>query len=194
MMKILYKTIFAPLGVFNKDDDRKKQSTSIAVVAATIIAGSIIAPILYYYVNKDRYEIELNITNIILMVALSIGTWLAVCALFWMLSKAFKKDIKFSQISSTWGLSYMPNLLCVVLYNTLLIAPGVNNGSGIAAFVICTLFIMLLVWKAILYFMTMRFVIDTSLGEIIVYTAVSAVVFAVLMMVGFRAGIQVPML
>jgi hypothetical protein len=43
-------------------------------------------------------------------------------------------------------------------------------------------------------FMLMRFVIDTSLREIIVITAVSAVVFAVLMMIGFKVGIQVPML
>lgn len=194
MIMTLYKAIFAPLGVFNRKNDKGKQAASISAVAATIIAGTIIAPILYYYVNRERYEIDLNIGNMLLMLAISMGTWLAVCAMFWALSMAFKKEISFSQITSTWGLSYIPNLLCVVLYNILLLVPSVNNGSGFAAFVICSLFIMLLVWKAILYFMTMRFVIDTSVSEIIIYTAVSSVLFAVLMMIGFKSGIQVPML
>jgi hypothetical protein len=124
----------------------------------------------------------------------SILTWLAVCTLFFIMSGVYKKGLGLYQVASIWGLSYIPNLLCVLLYSLLAILPGLNNLSGFASFVICTLFIMLLVWKAIFYFMFMRFVMDTTLREIIVITVVSAAVFAALMIAGFKAGIQVPMM
>lgn len=194
MLNVLYKAIFAPLQVFNRNNIKGRLGASVAAVFTTAILGTVIAPVVYYYANRGKYEIDLNIGGMFISLVVSIITWLAVCTLFWLLSKAFKKDLGFEQVASTWSLSYIPNFLCVVLYNLLLIVPGINNGSGFAAFIICTLFIMFLVWKAIFYFMLMRFVIDTTLREIIICTAISAVVFTTLMIIGSKVGIQVPML
>jgi hypothetical protein len=41
-----------------------------------------------------------------------------VCLLFWTLSKAFHNGLRFRQ-TSVWGLSYVPNFLCVLLYGVL---------------------------------------------------------------------------
>jgi len=194
MLNVLYKSIFAPLSVINREHIKGRLWASIATVSATAFLGSVIAPVVYYYANRSRYEIRLDVGGMFVGLIVSILTWLVICALFWLMCKAFKKDLSFSQVASTWGLSYIPNFLCVVLYNLLFVVPGINNGSGFAAFIICALFIMFLVWKAIFYFILMRFVIDTTLREIIIITAVSAVVFAVLMIIGFKVGIQVPML
>ena len=125
--------------------------------------------------------------------SVSILTWLAVCAMLWLLSKTFKKGLGFGQIASTWGLSYIPNLLCIVLYNLLLNIPAIYDGSGVLVFIFSTLFIILIVWKAIYYFMFLRFVIDTTLVEFCTITLVSAIVFIILIMVGSKFGIQVPM-
>lgn len=194
MLNVLYKLIFAPLGVFNRDNVKGRLQASVAAVLVTAILESVVAPVVYFYVNRDRYEINLDIGSMFIRLAVSIITWLAVCALFWLSAKAFNKGLSYRQVVSTWGLSYIPNLLCVLLYNLLLIIPKANNGSGFAAFIICTLFIMFLVWKAIYYFMLMRFVIDTTLREIIVITTISAVMFVILIIIGFKVGIQVPML
>lgn len=194
MINILYNAIFAPLGVFNRDNIKGRLQASCFTVIITAFLGSVIAPLVYFYRYKDRYEISLDISGMLIGLTVSIATWLLICASFWLLSKAFNKELGFGQIASTWGLSYIPNLLCIILYNLLLIKPEINNGSGLAAFIISTLFIMLLVWKAIFYFMLMRFVLDTTLREISVITAVSAVVFTILIMIGFKVGVQVPML
>jgi len=194
MISILYKSIFTPLGVVNRDNAKGKLQASVVIVFVTAILGSLIAPVVCFYVNRNIYEIHLEIGSMFIALAVSIITWFAVCALFWLLSKAFKKGLGFRQVASTWGLSYIPNFLCVVLYNLLVILPGINNGSGFSAFIISSLFIMFLVWKAIYYFMLMRFVINTTLGEFIVITAISTLVFTVLMIIGFKVGIQVPML
>jgi len=194
MLNIIYKSIFAPLGVINRNNVKGKLQASIITVIVTAFLGSVVAPVVYYYVNRNKYEINLNIGSMFLGVSVSLITWLVVCTLFWLLSKAFHKEIGFVQVASTWGLSYIPNLLCIVLYNLLFILPNINNGSGLSAFIISSLFIMFLVWKAIYYFMFLRFVINTTLIEFAVFTATSAVVFAVLMVIGFKVGIQVPML
>jgi hypothetical protein len=194
MLNIIYKSIFAPLGVINRNNIKGKLQASIITVIVTAFLGSVVAPVVYYYVNRNKYEINLNIGSMLLGLSVSIITWLVVCTLFWLLSKAFHKEIGFVQVASTWGLSYIPNFLCIVLYNLLFILPKINNGSGFSAFIISSLFIMFLVWKAIYYFMFLRFVINTTLIEFAVFTAASAVVFAVLMLIGFKVGIQVPML
>lgn len=194
MLNVLYKSIFAPLEIINRDKVRGRFEASIIIVTATAFLGSVVAPVVYFYANRNKYEISLNIGNMFIGLTVSISTWLAVCTLFWVLSKAFNKGIGFGQVASTWGLSYIPNFLCIVLYNLLFIIPDINNGSGFSAFLISSLFILFLVWKAIYYFMLMRLVIETTLFEISITTAVSAVVFAVLMIIGFKVGIQVPML
>ncbi|MBN2879481.1 MAG: YIP1 family protein [Clostridia bacterium] len=194
MINVLYKTIFAPLEVFSRQDKKGRLGASVTIVISTIILGSVIAPVLYFYASKDRYVISLNAESLILRTALSIATWLFVCAVFWLLSKAFKKDLSYKNIAAAWGLTYIPNLLTVVLYTILMVFPEINSGNILAAFIICTLFIMFLVWKAILYFMIMRFVIDTTPREIVIYTIVSAAVFTALIVIEFSVGIQVPML
>ena len=155
--------------------------------------GSVVAPVVYYLVNRGRFEISLNIGGMCAGLIVSGLTWLAACAMLWALAKAFHKEVGFKQVASAWGLSYIPNLLCVVLYGLLQIVPGIYIGSNMLAAVFSALFIVLLVWKAIEYFLLLRFVLDTSVGEFAIVTAVSAVVFAVLILLGAKAGIRVPM-
>lgn len=194
MINIFMKSIFTPHEVFKRNHMKGRLQTSIVMVIVTALLGTIFAPVVYYYTYKDKYDINLNLRSMFLGLSVSIITWLVVLTLFWLLSKAFKKGIRFEQVASTWGLSYTPNFLCIILYNLLLVKPEIYNGSGFSTFVICSFFIMFLIWKAIFYFILMRFVIKTTLYEITVITAVSTLVFIVLMIVGFRVGIQVPML
>ena len=194
MWNILYKAVAAPLGVFKREEMKGRLGASQAVVLTTAVLGTVIMPALNYYINKSKYEISLDIGGILMALAVSILTWLAVCTLFWLLSKGFNKALKFGQVASIWGLSYIPNFLCIILYGLLSFMPGINNGTGFTAFVISALFITFLVWKVIYFFMMMRFVMDTTLRQLIVTTVVSAFMFTGLMYIGFRAGIQVPIL
>lgn len=194
MLIVLYKSIFAPLKVMNRDKVKNRLQASVFVVIATVFLSSVVAPLIYFYANTNKYENSLQIGSMFIGLTVSIITWFVVCSLFWLLSRVFNKKIPFSQVISTWGLSYIPNFFCIILYNLLFIVPQINNGSGFSAFLISSLFIMFLVWKALYYFMFMRFVINTTLIEICVFTAISAVVFVTLMLIGFGVGIQVPML
>jgi len=194
MWLVLYRSISAPLRVFTRESEKGKLSASVAVVLASAVLGTVLLPITYFLVNKNQYELTLDFGGMLAALCVSLLSWLAVCLLFLALSKAFRNGLRFREAASVWGLSYIPNFLCFLLYGLLKVVPGIRVTSGFAAFVIGALFILLLVWKAIYYFMFLRFVMDVSLKEFLITVAASAVVFAGLIYVGIHAGIQVPML
>lgn len=195
MINILFQAIFTPLAVFNgKKCSGRKLATAIGMVVATAIMEAVIGPVVYYFIYQNEYDIEPDGMKMFLAFSVAILTWLAVCALFFTFAKVFRKHIAFRQIVATWGLSYIPDFLVVIFYYLLIIKPEIYNRTGFATFFISFFFIMLLIWKAIYYFMFMRFVIDTSLFEIAIITVISAFAFIALMMIGFQVGIQVPVL
>jgi hypothetical protein len=194
MKRVLYQSVFSPLRVFNNIFDKSRLQISIIIVIATAFLEAVITPFAYFYTNIAGYDIQIEINRIISVFLISTASWLIVCSLFLAFSKVFKKGIGFLQIVSTWGLSFIPNFICIILYNLLIIKPDIYIDSGFSSFIISTLFIMLLIWKAIYYYMFMRLVLNATLPEIIIITAVSAVVFTALMLIGAKAGIQVPML
>lgn len=194
MLQVLYQSIFTPLEVIHSGRKPGRLSASVAAVLTCAVLGSGAIPMLSYSAYGRAYGAGPDIWGMLSGFAVSVLTWLAVCALFRLFSILFAKGIRFGQIVSVWGLSYLPNFFCLILYGLLMLFPRIHNGSGFTAFVIGFLFILFLVWKAIFYFMFMRFVLRTTLREIMILTAVSAAAFAVLLMIGFKAGIQVPML
>jgi len=104
MINILFESIFTPLRVFNRKFDMKKFQTSLVMVIITALLNTVIAPGVFFYVYRTKYEIHLDIGNMFLGLIVSIVTWLVVCTLFWIFSKILNKGIGFGQITSTWGL------------------------------------------------------------------------------------------
>ncbi len=192
MWNELLRSIVSPLSVFNREGGKGRLAASITVVLSTGTLGTLLLPVAFYYANQNRYELTLDVGGMLIAFCVSVLTWLAVSLLFWALSKAFHSGLRFRQTASVWGLSYIPNFLCILLYGLLKVVPGIEITSGFAAFIVSTLFILLLVWKAIYYFMFLRFVMDTTLKEFLITAAVSAIVFTALIWVGSLAGIQVP--
>jgi hypothetical protein len=194
MSGIIYKAIFDPLSIFNQKQLRGTFFSSVIIVAITALAGSVIGPAASYYANKTMYKAAFNFSQMFLSTAVSILTPFIAYMFFYLMAKALKKKITFKNVISVWGLSYIPNFLCIVLYFLLIIFPGILTGSAFSAFIIGTFFIAFLVWKAILYFMFLKCVLDVTVKQFIIFTAAAAILFALLMMVGIKAGVQVPML
>lgn len=190
----IYNAVFSPLKVVNRKPIEGRLMASIIIVSAAAFTGSILAPLVFYFTNRTKYEISLSFGSMLMMLLAGVMTWLAVCLLFWLLSVMFKKQAGFLEIASTWGFSYVPNLLCILAYSALQSWSGFYIGSGIAGFLINSFFIMLLVWKAIFFFMEMKLVIGTNGLELLISTLASGIIFVLLMAAGASIGIQVPML
>lgn len=194
MWRVFYQSLFTPLRVFNRNSSKEKLTASTVVFLLTALLGTVVLPITYYAVNRNGYMLSFEVGSMLVAFCVSVLSWLTVCLLFWALSRAFRNGLRFRDAVSVWGLSYIPNLGCVLLYGLLQNVPGMQISSGFAAFIVSALFILLLVWKAIYYFMFLRFVMDVTLKEFLITFFSSAIVFAGLIYVGAIAGIQVPML
>jgi hypothetical protein len=117
MIDILFQSIYAPLRIFNGKFDIRKLQASLFTVIITALLNTVVAPVVFFLVYRTKYEIHLDVGSLFLGLIVSIMTWLVVCALFWIFSKIKNKGIGFGQIASTWGLSYIPNFFCIILYN-----------------------------------------------------------------------------
>lgn len=190
----VFRAVFSPLGIINKNTVECKLQASVLMVLTAAFTGSVLAPLLYYLSYKSKLEISMSISGMLIMLLVSILSWTAECLLFRLLSILFRKQVSFEEIASTWGFSYAANFLCIVAYSFLQVKFDLIIGSGIAGFLVNTFFIMLLIWKAIYFFMEMKFVIETTGFELLVFTIAAGIVFALLMAAGSMVGIQVPML
>lgn len=193
-LKILCSSICAPLKLINRKNTEGKLLASFIIVLITVFSGSILFPTMYYITFKDRYNITFNASTILIMFCVSVITWLAVCTVFWLLSLFLKKEVSYKLIVSTWGLSYIPNLVCIAAYAILQLKPCLFISNGIVAFLMNTFFIMLLIWKVIYYFMEMKYVIRATAFELLIITIITGITFLFLIMIGSATGIQVPML
>ncbi|NTV89701.1 MAG: hypothetical protein HGA22_04975 [Clostridiales bacterium] len=195
---MIFLGIFKPVEILKDEtggcERKQKLSAALLVFAVTAFMGAVLMPVVFYLASGDRYEVELNVSNIILAFGVALLSELAAVALFFVLSAFFQKGAGFGRIVSTWGYSCIPNLICMIAW--CMIGFGAFNffSNQLVGFLINTFFIMLLVWKAIFYFMEMKYVLKVSVRELIIMTVIVAAVYVPVMMAGFAAGIQIPVL
>ncbi len=193
IIKILYCAVTSPLKVINRAQIKGRLSASLMIVFLAALAGAVLAPLAYNFTYKDVYVLTLNSNNNFVMFIAGISTFLAECLVFWLFSIIFKKEASFKQFVSTWGLSFIANLICILTYFMLQLS-DIRTYNTIFAFLISTFFIILLVWKAIYYFIEMKLVMKATAFELVIITFICGMIFTVLMMVNSFIGIQIPML
>ena len=194
MTNYIWQAIAAPHHVFSREETKGKLAASVGVVTVAALLGSVGIPAVISAVRYVPEKPILNPVSMLLAFGASVLSWLIVCLLFWALSCAFRNGLRFRQVLSVWGFSYVPNALCVLLYGGLQFLPNARVTSGIAAFLVGAAFLFLLVWKAIYYYLFLRCTMNVCLRELVLTVLSSAVVFAALLWAGALAGIQVPML
>jgi hypothetical protein len=194
ILKYIYRSIFSPMDVMDREYSQGKLATSFFIVILTAAAMSFLTDISYYLTFRDKYDLSFNLKTTFIVFCAGILTWLVACAALWALSAFFRKAVGIRQILSTWGFSYIPNLICILAYNALLVKPFLLPNNGMSTFLLKTFFIMLLIWKALYYLIEMKCVIKTTVFELLIMTIVNGIVFMVLMALGGLAGLQIPML
>ena len=194
ILKILYCAVTSPLEVINRAQIKGKLSASFMIVILAALAGAVLAPIAYYFTYKEVYDLTLNLNNNLVTFIASISTFLAECMVFWLFSIIFKKEASFKQFVSTWGFSFITNLICILTYFILQLWSDLRIDNALLAFLINTFFVILLVWKAIYYFIEMKLVMKATAFELVIITTICGMILTVLMVANSFIGIKVPML
>lgn len=190
--RIILKSISSPLQVIKTEKAEDKLRVSIILMLLNTLLLTIIMPIVYYFYFKNLYSITLEAVNLVIIFCISLAITVTACLSFLFVSIIFKKNIPFKEITAFWGLSYIPNIVCTILYTLTELFNSVLIGNSLAGFIINTVFIMLLIWKAIFYFIQMNFVLKLSGFEFITASIVVGTIFIALIFAGSSAGIQIP--
>jgi len=194
MTSFIWQAIASPLRVFDREESSRKLASSVGIVCLAALLGSAGLSLAESLLWQSSPASVPNPAGMLLVFGASLFSYLIVCLLFFALSSVFRNGLRFRQILSVWGLSYIPNVLCILLYAGLQLLPGARVTNDILAFVIGAAFIFLLVWKAIFFYLFLRQTMNASLRELALTVLTSAAVFAVLLFAGFAVGVQVPML
>jgi hypothetical protein len=193
MISVIWNAIVSPMDVIGQRDVKHRPEAALATVLLAAVLGAVAVPVASRLASAQAGT-PTDIGGMALVFVVSVATWLAVGGALRLVAMALHMDIRFKQLTSVWGLSYLPNILCLILYTIALAAPALWRGNDVSSFAFATLFILCLAWKAIYYFMVVRLVFQASLAEFLVMTAFLGVVFAALALLGAQLGIQVPML
>lgn len=190
--KIISKSILTPIDINKIEDSNDRFSAAIFTVIICALLGAVLMPVLYYIFSKDKFQISLDIMAMIKLFFIGLLSFLASCMIFVITAKLFKEKVNFKVVASYWGVSYIPNIVCIILYWTIQTFTFIVN-SSIAGFILNTIFIMLLLWKVLYYFIEMIFVLRLKGKKLYIATIVTGITLLALILINFTVGLQVPM-
>lgn len=193
-IKELERALLTPLPLFAAHKKQPRMGLATVLTAFTALLNASAGWILGRLAYGGQYGQTLAPGRFLLLLALSLGGFGAACLLMAGLSAIFKKKIGPRQIFSTWALSLIPTALCIVVTEVseaffLLFVGRFWLGLGLSLALI-----MLLAWKAILFFMELQVVLELTPRQTVLAALITAPVYMLILMASLRLGLKVPML
>ncbi|MCX7710344.1 MAG: YIP1 family protein [Clostridia bacterium] len=191
----LKKVISSPYEIIQQYSEEKNMGLPVSIVLILASFNGLIAPVLYYLLKRNEFDLTLNAVQMGLMFGISVTTYLLVCCIFWMIARLFRReDSTLSAIVATWGFSFIPTLIGSIVVNLHEYFFYYFIGNKFLLLVLNTLLIMLLIWKAIFYFIEMKVVLRLKGVPLLISMLLIGILFFGLMMFNARMGLKVPML
>ncbi len=164
------------------------------IILVTAAFNGFIGPVVTYYMNRNDYDLTLSFVSMLCIFALSGAMYVIDCVVLWFAAKLCGQKVDFKSIAATWGFSFIPTLICSILVNIDETIWYLFVGKPFLLFILNTFFILLLIWKAIFYFMECRVVLQLKGLRLLLSTIGIGILFALLIFAGAWLGLKVPML
>lgn len=184
------------LQVLNRPEDAFKNKNKWAawgLVALTILVNTVLEPILQV-ISDGAGVYTLDLKQKTLETILSIVTYFVICAVIWLMCKAFGSKTPFRDYVKSWGLTYFPTLLCAVVVAFTEACFFLFWNSLVWGMVLNILFVGILLWKTILYVIYLREVAELRRGKMIGAFVVTGIFIVLLAVMNGYFGIKTPIL
>jgi hypothetical protein len=183
-----------PYRLICKTKESGKLRLSMMIILVTAAFNGFIGPVVTYYMNRNDYDLTLSFVSMLCIFALSGAMYVIDCVVLWFAAKLCGQKVDFKSIAATWGFSFIPTLICSILVNIDETIWYLFVGKPFLLFILNTFFILLLIWKAIFYFMECRVVLQLKGLRLLLSTIGIGILFALLIFAGAWLGLKVPML
>jgi len=187
-MRTILQALNKPVDAFRT----KNNWVARGLVALTILINTVFDPLLRAFAGTLHQEIR--VLHMLLTTVLGVCTYIAICAIFWLVSKCFGSKTGFVTYIGTWGITYFPTILCsfVVAFTEVYYYVFWNNVIWGMMFNI--LFIGILLWKTVLYVLYLREVASLKQGKMIGAFIVIGIFIILLTMANGYVGLKTPIL
>ncbi|MDK2935535.1 MAG: hypothetical protein PWP62_543 [Eubacteriaceae bacterium] len=189
-MEIFLEVLNRPAEAFK----RRNQQLAWILVGITIVVVTVFDAVMNYPVNGKDYLVEINIINLLLLACLGVATYLGICGIFWGIAKLFGSQTKLVVYIQTWGLTYIPTIICgltVVFVETYFTLFWNNSIWGLLLNIV---FVGILIWKTILYVVFLKEVAGLSGKKLIGAFLLCGIGILILAFLNVSVGLKTPIL
>lgn len=170
----------------------KNRAVAWFLVVFSILTNTVFEPLLAYFAGV--WHTAPDIYSILRTTIYGCISYLTVCTVLWLVCKCFGSKTSFSIYLRTWGLTFLPTLICsfAVAFGETFFYIFWNN--SIWGMILSIVFVGILIWKALLYVIFLREVADLKGSRMIgAFIAIGIMIIALALLNGY-AGLKTPIL
>jgi len=189
-MNLLLEAFNKPVKAFRRADAR----LSWTLVALTIGMVVILDPVLRMMADITGVNPGINVIQMIALSAAGVATYCAICTAFWAIAKIFGSPVPWQTYIRTWGITYIPTLLCA-----LIVAFTENYfflfwNSPFWSLFFSIAFVGILIWKTILYILFFMEVAQLSRGKLVGALVLGGIAIVLLASINMSIALKTPIL
>jgi hypothetical protein len=170
----------------------KNKAVAWFLVIFTILINTVFEPLLAWLAKAQNSTPDIYM--ILRTTLWGCVSYLAVCAVFWVVCKCLGSRTELITYIQKWGLTFFPTLLCsfAVAFSETFFTVFWNN--SIWGMLLSIVFVGLLIWKVILYVIFLREVAVLKGGRIIGAFVIIGIMIAALALFNGYVGLKTPIL
>lgn len=174
-------------------DAYQKQRKGIAwlLVTITIIITTVFEPALRMFSTPEYHVDVLGMVKISVYGFIS---YLLICLSMWLICKCLGSKTVLSAYIKTWGISFIPDVICALTVTVTEIYFYVFWNSVLWGMIFSILYVGILIWKIVLYVIFLREIAGLQRVKLAVAFFVIAVLIAVLAALNGYVGLKTPIL
>ncbi len=149
-MRLFMEALNHPAVAFKKEN----KIVSWCIVIITILINTVFEPILkhFYGVGSSTFDW----LRMLKITGYGILSYITICIIFWAVCKCFGSKVTLMNHINAWGISYFPNVICSLAVGITEVFFFVFWNSSIWGMLASSVFVGILLWKALLYFVYLR--------------------------------------
>jgi hypothetical protein len=173
---------------------RRNNKLSWIFVIITILVVTIFDPIIRYLVNGTSFNVTFGTGKLLLLWTLGCSTYLTICFVFWIVCKVFGSKTSFTSYFRSWGISYLPTLICAVLVALAETFFYLFWNNSVLGMILNILFVAILIWKCTLYIIFLHEVAQLKGKKMAGAFIVCGLFILILAFINMSIGLKTPIL
>ena len=189
-MQLFLEALNRPVDAFKRHYNR----LSWIFVIIAILTVTVFDQFINYFVNSADYPVYIDVFKMVWLSLAGGATYLIICAVFWIVCKTFGSQTCLTVYIRTWGISYVPTIICAVIVSLVETFFFVFWNNSIYGILLNIVFVGILLWKSVLYVLFLREVANLKGGKLVGAFIVCGLLILVLAFANMLIGLKTPIL